>query len=62
MHSTVTNLFLYRLYGIKQFLNTEIMKPISTLKKSLLNTKRQYIYTYSRIAIPVMNFSSKTCK
>jgi len=49
MHSTVTKLFLCRLYGIKQFLNTEIMKPISTLKKSFLETKRHYIYTYSRI-------------
>ena len=59
MHSTVTNLFLCRLYGIKQFLNTEIMKPISTLKKSILETKRRYIYTYSRIAIPLMIYSSK---
>ena len=62
MHSTVTNLILCRLYGIKQFLNTEIMKPISTLKKSFLETKRNYIYTYSRIAIPVMINSSKICR
>ena len=44
----------------KTNLNVKIMKPINSLRKSILETKRRYIYTYSRIAIPIMINSSKS--
>lgn len=36
------------------------MKTINTIKTKLLDTKRHYIYTYSRIEIPIMINSSKS--
>jgi len=43
----------------KTNLNIEIMKPINTIKDCTLDTKRRFIYTYSRIAIPILINSSE---
>lgn len=38
----------------------EIMRTINTHKMNIMNYRKQYIYTYSRIEIPVMINSSKS--